>query len=528
MKNNENRWLHLARLGAVLVTALLLVLTVGFVVLEGTWVEENTRGPEEAFLYGTIGAELMPLPVFRVLPELFPEHFQPGGEAAGDWVDQFGFNRGTPDVNHGLPLGFSAAHYRPKSGSPSPVAFVGFSCGLCHTAKIRQGDGEDGQLLIGMGNYALDLFAWVEAVQSALLDERLTPEAIEAAYDRQYGEQLGPLEAGMVRLWLQEARSQVDAAQARYDEPYGGRALRDADVMLNGPGRTQPFRELVRLVLNRPAAHDHAFTKLPVLYHQERREWAQTDGSVRGPLNRSVAAALAAGSTMDNLVVEGIAHNVTQSNTFIADHDGPRWEDVFPDHPIDRAAAERGRAVYERHCDTCHGRPGDAPGTWVDGARQGEVVPLDEIGTDPERVNYRHSDVIADRIYEHFPEGHPLKPAREDLRPGPMGTTRGYINAPLEATFTRVPYLHNGSVPTLAQLINLEPRPDVFYRGRNLYDPEQVGLVAPAEPDARRYYRFDTAARGNDNGGHDFPWAYQGPGWNEAELRDLLEYLKTF
>lgn len=38
----------------------------------------------------------------------------------------------------------------------------------------------------------------------------------------------------------------------------------------------------------------------------------------------------------------------------------------------------------------------------------------------------------------------------------------------------------------------------------------------------------DTTLGGNSNKGHDFPWAFQGPGWNQAELEDLLEYLKTF
>ena len=108
-----------------------------------------------------------------------------------------------------------------------------------------------------------------------------------------------------------------------------------------------------------------------------------------------------------------------------------------------------------------------------------------------------------------------------------MGDTRGYIAVPIVAPFTHTPYLHNGSIPTLAELIDLKPRPDVFFRGDNLYDPVDAGLIAPSQPDARRYFRFDTSIPGNSNKGHDYPWAYHGPGWNEASLQDLLEYLKT-
>ena len=80
---------------------------------------------------------------------------------------------------------------------------------------------------------------------------------------------------------------------------------------------------------------------------------------------------------------------------------------------------------------------------------------------------------------------------------------------------------------TLAELINLKPRRAVFYRGANPYDPIDVGLASPEQPEAAIYYRFDTSARGNSNQGHDFPWAYHGPGWDQASLEDLLEFLKT-
>ena len=120
----------------------------------------------------------------------------------------------------------------------------------------------------------------------------------------------------------------------------------------------------------------------------------------------------------------------------------------------------------------------------------------------------------------------------EDIRPNPEAIdepfTRGYIAAPIESVFARAPYLHNASVLTLAELINLEPRRDVFYRGRNLYDPVAVGFVSPSAPDALRYFEFDTSRPGNSNAGHDYPWPYDSPDRDEAQLRDLLEFLRSF
>ncbi len=55
----------------------------------------------------------------------------------------------------------------------------------------------------------------------------------------------------------------------------------------------------------------------------------------------------------------------------------------------------------------------------------------------------------------------------------------GYVNVPLEGLWLRGPYLHNGSVPTLADLLE-DPahRPKVFYRGYDLLDAQKVGFVS--------------------------------------------------
>ena len=76
--------------------------------------------------------------------------------------------------------------------------------------------------------------------------------------------------------------------------------------------------------------------------------------------------------------------------------------------------------------------------------------------------------------------------------------TFGYANSPLDGLWLRAPYLHNGSVPTLRDL--LEPsdkRPKSFYRGYDVYDQKKVGFVADvAEERGRPYFRLqDTTSR---------------------------------
>jgi len=98
---------------------------------------------------------------------------------------------------------------------------------------------------------------------------------------------------------------------------------------------------------------------------------------------------------------------------------------------------------------------------------------------------------------------------------------------PLDGMFVRAPYLHNASVLTLAELINLKKRRDVFMRGDDLYDPADVGFSPPTAKAADQYFKFDTALTGNSNRGHDYPWAYDDPRRNVDDLAALLDYLKT-
>jgi mono/diheme cytochrome c family protein len=353
---------------------------------------------------------------------------------------------------------------------------------------------------------------------------------VGGAVRRRSGRDLTLAERVMVSVWLRDTRQALKANLSKYDEPFSGPELLDARFMPNGPARTQPFRNLIRNVMNRPATWgDHAYCKIPSIYEQGHRRWGQYDGSIASRLERSVLAAVAIGATPDNLVIPEISRSVVAAVDYTVTLRAPSYASAFPAEAakVDAAAARRGREVYRAHCQGCHGARDAVTGAWEDGARTGEVIPVEEIGTDPERVRFRHFSELPDALYQFFPEGHPLRPRREDIRPGPAGTTAGFISAPLEAPWARAPYLHNGSVPTLAQLINLEERQGVFYRGRNLYDPVEVGLRAPGAPDARNYYRFDTSVRGNSNRGHDYPWAYGSPQRDQQQLKDLLEYLKT-
>lgn len=103
----------------------------------------------------------------------------------------------------------------------------------------------------------------------------------------------------------------------------------------------------------------------------------------------------------------------------------------------------------------------------------------------------------------------------------------GYKRGPLAGVWATAPYLHNGSVPTLYDLL-LPPgeRPKTFYTGTREFDPVKVGYKT--EQSAENRFLFRTAddqgqiIQGNANTGHDYDNASLSPADRDA----LIEYLK--
>ena len=574
---------RLARAIALLFGVAAVLGTVTLYVAERYWSARNVTAndPKAAFADASIGTELAPLAAFVVLPDLFPDEFQPlkgyfarfGRTVAdpGDWVQQYGFVRGEGK----LPVGFVTSYHRPGSGAGSPVEFVGLSCAACHSAEIQTDPDVKGTVLIGVGNPSMNLLAFSEAVRGALVkrtnpadptsDYVLSVAAVDAARKNKGLPPLTLGERAMTFLWLTAARGETAAYQRVIDDPFDAGQLLDPRYIAAGPIRTQPFRSLVRVHLDRPGmsaaaqATDHGFSKIPVVFHQDPEfhgPWAQFDGSAGDLTARSTLAASTAGANVNNLSLPDLSEHIKLAAAFTRNPPVPAWDTVLPAHkrtPEQRELADIGKVVYTRECYGCHGGPAGTGWTWDKGSRFGTVAPIDQIGTDRERIAFRHKheipQVVADKFRKPEPDEAPF--AADFRRDHPLATftekdlqaPEGYYCGPISGAFMRAPYLHNASILTLAELIGLEPRRPAFYRGRNAYDPERVGFKSPPVPagvghanpvphDKHLYSVFDTTVRGNSNAGHYYPtWGRWSPDRTltdaqKAELAALLEYLK--
>ncbi|MEO8070767.1 MAG: cytochrome c, partial [Acidobacteriota bacterium] len=174
--------------------------------------------------------------------------------------------------------------------------------------------------------------------------------------------------------------------------------------------------------------------------------------------------------------------------------------------PIDAALAAEGAAVYSAECASCHA---------AGGARTGTVIPLAEIGTDRHRLDMWTPASAA--AYNAYGEGH-------DWKFSHFRTSTGYVAVRLEGAWLRAPYLHNGSVPTLTDLLTPEEqRPTVFWRGYDVYDPLHVGFVTSGVDAVREGSKLDTSLPGNGRGGHLY-----GTVLPPESKRALVEFMKTF
>ena len=250
-------------------------------------------------------------------------------------------------------------------------------------------------------------------------------------------------------------------------------------------------------------------SKTPPWWRAKRKQFYYWDGFVQRSIREGMMQFLA-----------GPANSAEQIKS-----SEPDFDDIYawvlslkaPQYPwpIDKALAARGLAIFINNCAQCHGSYG--PG----GRYPEETVELRKIGADPLRIEAFSRDFRQHLGESWFGEYGKLKTVLDP---------KGYVAPPLDGVWATAPYLHNGSVPTIADLLNPDQRPKAWRRTPDGYDQQKVGIEVEALAQApnstgpgvvRNYY--DTSLPGLGNAGHRFP----PKPLSERDQKALLEYLKT-
>ena len=456
---------------------------------------------QEHFKYGSIGSEpggsllapvggvLPPYWVFKSLPQVCRDK-APNGYAS------FGF---VMEPGKDLPVGVSR---RRRLG----IDQVGLNCAVCHSATVRDAPNAQPRVVLGMPAHQLDLQGFVQFVLDCTLDSRLTADAVRGRLPRQGGPSLFErvlLRTGLIdRLKLQtlDLRNRI-APLLSPPIPRWGRGRVDTfnpykAIQFNWDLSKLPQHELI-------GASD-----FPSIWNQKPRQGMHLhwDGDNDSVDERNLSASLGAGVTPVTVDHE----RLKRVRDWI-------WTLPPPKYPytIDQTLASQGAPLYQQLCSNCHGDQRFRDGE-ISGSRIGQVVPIGAIGTDRFRLD-SYTVTFATNQYSLYPDS--------PYRFTHFRKTNGYANQPLDGIWLRGPYLHNGSVPTLRDLLDApEQRPASFYRGNDVFDPVKVGFVSNVPSgNGLTFSLYDTTVPGNGNGGHVY-----GTTLTDAEKRAIVEYMKTF
>ena len=509
--------------------------------------------------------------------------------AAPEYLARFGFlidpeQKPTPNNPANLPLGF-ARHQNPGSQDE----FLDITCAACHTGELRFNgqavriDGGSAQHVLPSSVPTLRGGSFGQALVASLVSTYYNPWKFERFARNVLGEDYDTRR--------QQLRQDFKASLNTFVKVAWNDTHRGLYPTEEGPGRTDAFGRIANASFGDAISPDNyrvanAPVDYPQLWDMWTFDWVQWNGSAQQPMARNIGEALGVGATLDFFDANGQPlkgderypssvrlrdlHQIEQTLQRLKP---PAWPEALLG-AVDKPLAVKGRELFSENCAGCHvTRSVQTNVRWVQHLK---MLPVDYIGTDPGAANN-----IADHRFDlsalqwdpaelakldvqlQPPPAEPLDMSKlssakglayvtafvgnrayreakipEAERPEmdgfglPIGVRelRAYKARPLAGVWATAPFLHNGSVPSLYQLLSpQDERATTFFKGTFEYDPRHLGYRTEAFTNG---FKFDTRITGNHNSGHEFRAGKLGNGvigrlLQPQERWALLEYLKV-
>jgi mono/diheme cytochrome c family protein len=447
---------------------------------------------------------------------------------------------------YGWPLGFTVS--APRTSGEIPMA--GLTCAACHTGQIEyKGTAiriEGGQSMIDLTGFFSDLVsAFVATAADPSRQAQFFEDAIKAGYPAD----------------KMEADFRVAAADfGRIGQAPPGAQITGVEA---GPGRS----DAVQGIANRVLADDlgvptnyknrDAPTSFPYLWDIWRLSWLQSNGFLPGTktTSRNIGTVLGVNAKTNFVNPDSgevnpeplrwqtsvQLENIVWIENTLQGLKAPTWPaDILG--PIDETRADKGKELFRRNCAGCHGIEELPNGRW-----DVTVSSLQQIGTDPvmttnwaslmydvSKLGLSKKTTGFDAIVALI---NPIRrqlyadantPPAEQETDAAFEAPCGYRARPLIGAWATPPFLHNGSVRTIFDLLS-DVRPTKFTVGSREYDPVNLGY---AEDQSVHPFVLDTSIPGNGNAGHWFTddgarLGRIGPKLADADKYDIIEFLKA-
>jgi mono/diheme cytochrome c family protein len=509
--------------------------------------------------------------------------------AAPEYLARFGFlidpnQRATPNNPGNLPVGF-ARHQNPGSQDE----FLDITCAACHTGELRFNgqavriDGGSAQHVLPSSVPTLRGGSFGQALVASLTSTYYNPWKFERFARNVLGQDYDARH--------QQLRKDFKVSLDTFLKVAWNDTHRGLYPTEEGPGRTDAFGRIANASFGdaiSPANYRvaNAPVDYPQLWDMWTFDWVQWNGSAQQPMARNIGEALGVGATLNFFDANGQPlkgdarypssvrlrdlHLIEQTLQRLKP---PAWPEELLG-AIDKTQAAKGRELFTENCAGCHvPRSVQSEGRWVQHLK---MLPVEFIGTDPGAANN-----IADHRFDLTAlQWDPAELAQLDVQLQPTPTEsldlsklssakglayvtafvgnrayreaniptverpdmdgfglpigvrelRAYKARPLAGVWATAPFLHNGSVPSIYQLLSpQDERATTFYKGTFEYDPRHLGYRTEAFANG---FMFDTRITGNHNSGHEFRAGTRGNGvigrlLQPEERWALLEYLKV-
>lgn len=537
------------------------------------WAEQGwTMEEREWFWHIPQGTAIMPYDWFLALEQ--PKSDGKGAFADSAYLARYGFipaPKGSYNPD-GLPIGFVKDEKFKDPFTGQVATMAGITCAACHTGQINyNGKG----MVIDGGQAMINVTLFQNKIAVTLAETMLD----SSKYDRFAKKVLGESYNDETKAALKKKVKAFAESNARYSNAMINGNLYEVE---EGFGRVDALARIGNFVFGaeldlanlRPVA---APVSYPPIWTAPWFDWAQYNGSIRQPMVRNVGEALGV-QALVNLVdkdklfessvhVDHLFHIEEQlaGKKPLGGLQGPKWPEALLG-PIDQGRAAMGKTLYNQHCVQCHLPPVDSPEImeerhWetvtVGGLEQKLLkthnIPLKTIGTDPAEVTdffARRADAtklglpgmthandglkvvteaVANKWYDDNGIDKKQRIVMDGIRENVVLRPLKYRARPLNGIWATPPFLHNGSVANLYELLSpMSERTLRFYTGSKEFDPVKVGYQTTKFTGA---FLMDTTLPGNANTGHLYDdgkgIGIIGPKLTEKERWALVEYLKT-
>lgn len=514
--------------------------------LQQGW-DHQTR---QALSFTSFGSRIIPYDWFMALEQI--DNTKPFRDPAH--MAALGFIVSPPDKFNpdGLPIGV-VRDIDKKNGD-----YVGFTCAACHTGQVSI----NGQRIrIDGGQALIDYSGFEQALINALAATLNDAEKFSRFYTQVDAARSirAVVSASLTTQALQVLmQKRLEQLQQRFvnnktDVPYGH-------------GRLDAFGQIFNAIaveaINMPEnIHaPNAPTSYPVLWdasHLDIVQWNASAGNKEpGPLFQNAITALAVYGTV-SVPKNKLTYQSSIRISNLGDIQKGYYQLTAPQWPIEVAGKldankiTAGKKLYDQHCVQCHSIVDSS-----DKKRKLNAVltPYTEVGTDPlmaeNFINHKVKSgslegnktmvLFGDKLpaetspldlVTHTATGALLNQPWQTIKAlfkefcsnniAPEQTVfNSYKARPINGIWASAPYLHNGSVPSIYDLLlPAAQRPTTFYVGNIELDRVKVGYVYSEAPTGSF---FDTRLRGNSNVGHEY-----GTQLNDGERWALIEYVKS-